>query len=99
MAVARTLRRIDLSEAINIEIGLSRAESAILVEAILGYMSTALTTGDNVKITGFGSFNLRDKPARLGRNPITGTPVTIGARRVLTFRPSPNMSTRIAGAG
>lgn len=99
MAEVGTLTRADLAEAIYSEIGLSRAECAELVEAILNQMSDALAKGDNVKISGFGTFLLRDKPERLGRNPLTGVEVAIPPRRVLTFRPSPKMATRIAEAG
>lgn len=96
MTVAGSLTRADLSEAIYNEIGLSRAECAQLVEAILGHMSDALADGKNVKISGFGSFVLRDKPQRVGRNPMTGVEVAIPPRRVLTFRPSPKMVDRIS---
>jgi integration host factor subunit alpha len=98
MADAGSLTRADLSEAIYNEIGLSRSECADLVEAILSHMGDALAKGDNVKISGFGSFILRDKPKRVGRNPMTGVEVSIPPRRVLTFRPSPKMTDRIADA-
>lgn len=84
----RTLTRADLSEALYQEIGLSRHESAELVETILAEVSKALLSGENVKISSFGSFMLRDKSARIGRNPKTGEEVPIAPRRVLTFRPS-----------
>jgi integration host factor subunit alpha len=99
MADAGSLTRADLSEAIYSEIGLSRAECSDIVEAILSHMGDALANGDNVKISGFGSFILRDKPERIGRNPMTGVEVAIPPRRVLTFRPSPKMTERIAEAG
>ena len=99
MPVAGSLTRADLSEAIYNEIGLSRAECANLVEAILAHMGDALADGQNVKISGFGSFILRDKPERVGRNPMTGIEVAIAPRRVLTFRPSPKMTSRIVEAG
>ncbi len=83
-----TLTRSDLAESLNRKVGLSRSESAQLVESILGHMSNALLTGDNVKISGFGSFILRDKGERMGRNPLTGVEVRIPPRRVLTFRAS-----------
>jgi integration host factor subunit alpha len=98
MADAGSLTRADLSEAIYSEIGLSRAECADLVETILSHMGNALAKGDNVKISGFGSFVLRDKPQRVGRNPMTGVEVAIPPRRVLTFRASPKMTERIAEA-
>lgn len=94
-----TLTRADLSEAVHNEIGLSRAECSDLVEAILDEMCDALAQGQNVKISGFGTFILRDKPQRIGRNPKTGIEVPIAPRRVLTFRASQKMRERIAKAG
>ena len=91
-----TLTRADLAETINRKMGLSRAESLELVEAILDKMSDALADGENVKISGFGSFVLRDKNERIGRNPKTGQEVPIQPRRVLTFRPSHLMKDRVA---
>ena len=99
MAGAGTLTRADLSEAVHNEIGLSRAECSTLIESILGQIGDALSKGDNVKISGFGSFILRDKPKRVGRNPKTGVEVPIEPRRVLTFRASPKMRDRIAAIG
>lgn len=99
MADASTLTRADLSEAVHSEIGLSRAECSDLVEAILKQMGDALASGQNVKISGFGTFILRDKPRRIGRNPKTGVEVPIAPRRVLTFRASQKMRERIAKAG
>jgi integration host factor subunit alpha len=96
---AGTLTRADLADAIHREIGLSRAESAGLVERILHHMCHSLSDGQNVKISGFGSFILRDKGERVGRNPKTGVEVPIAPRRVLTFRASQIMRERIAKAG
>lgn len=95
----KTLTRADLSEAIYSQVGLSRHESSDLVETILGEISNALIDGDNVKISSFGSFMLRDKVGRIGRNPKTGEEVPISPRRVLTFRPSQVLKGRINGAG
>jgi integration host factor subunit alpha len=67
-----TLTRADLAESINRRVGLSRADSLEMVEAILQHMSGALAEGENVKISGFGTFLLRDKAERIGRNPKTG---------------------------
>lgn len=92
-----TLTRADLAETINRKMGLSRAESLALVESILGKMCEALADGQNVKISGFGSFILRDKKERVGRNPKTGVEVPITPRRVLTFRASQLMKDRIVG--
>ena len=91
-----TLTRADLAETINRKMGLSRAESLDLVEAILAKMCDALGHGENVKISGFGSFILRDKKERIGRNPKTGVEVPITPRRVLTFRASQLLKDRIA---
>jgi integration host factor subunit alpha len=92
----KTLTRMDLSEAVFREVGLSRNDSADLVERVLGLMSDALVTGQSVKISSFGTFSVRHKAARDGRNPKTGEEVPIHPRRVLTFRPSHLMRQRIA---
>lgn len=91
-----TLTRADLAEAINHRMGLSRAESLGMVESILRHMCEALGNGENVKISGFGTFLLRDKTERVGRNPKTGVEVPITPRRVLTFRASQMLKDRIA---
>ncbi len=91
-----TLTRADLAETINRKLGLSRAESLAMVESILEKMCGALAKGENVKISGFGSFVLRDKNERVGRNPKTGVEVPITPRRVLTFRASQLLKDRIA---
>ena len=91
-----TLTRADLAETINRKLGLSRAESLDLVEAILAKMCDALGHGQNVKISGFGTFILRDKAERIGRNPKTGVEVPITPRRVMTFRASQILRDRIA---
>ena len=91
-----TLTRMDLSEAVFREVGLSRNESAQLVENVLDYISDALVAGESVKISSFGTFSIRDKNARVGRNPKTGEEVPISPRRVLTFRPSHIMKERVA---
>ena len=92
----KTLTRMDLSEAVFREVGLSRNESAQLVESVLAHISDALVEGEQVKISSFGTFSVRDKAARMGRNPKTGTEVPINPRRVLTFRPSHLMKERVA---
>ncbi|SEN53112.1 integration host factor subunit alpha [Sphingomonas gellani] len=99
MIDAGTLTRADLAEALHREIGLSRADSAKLVEQILQEMCESLARGENVKISGFGTFVLRDKGERVGRNPKTGVEVPIAPRRVLTFRASQMMRDRIVDAG
>ncbi|MBH1992517.1 MAG: integration host factor subunit alpha [Sphingomonadaceae bacterium] len=93
-----TLTRADLAESLNRHVGLSRAEAATLVESILDHMSGALERGENVKISSFGTFVLRDKTQRMGRNPKTGVEVPIEPRRVLTFRASQTMRDRVASA-
>ena len=99
MANVGTLTRADLSEAIHGEIGLSRAECAALVDAVIKQMSESLVEGESVKISGFGSFLLRDKVERIGRNPKTGVEVPIAPRRVLTFRPSQKFRVHVAKPG
>ena len=84
----KTVTRADLSEAVHNEIGLSRSESAQLIETVLGEISDALVGGEDVKLSSFGSFIVRQKNGRIGRNPKTGEEVPIDPRRVLTFRAS-----------
>ena len=97
---AGTLTRADIATRINQQIGLSRNESATIVESILDHMTSALLDGDNVKISGFGTFVLRDKGQRIGRNPKTGQEVPIAPRKVLLFRPSHVLKDQInAGNG
>ena len=96
---AGTLTRADLAEVLHRNVGLSRADSARMVEQILAHLCEALSNGENIKISGFGTFILRDKGERVGRNPKTGVEVPIAPRRVLTFRPSQMMRERIAQAG
>ncbi len=91
----KTLTRADLTEAVYEEVGLSRNESAALVEQVLDEVSGSLISGDNVKISSFGSFLVRSKNGRIGRNPKTGEEVPIEPRRVLVFRPSQVMKERI----
>ncbi len=99
MASVGTLTRADLSDALQREVGLSRADSAKLVEEILDHLCDALARGENVKISGFGTFVLRDKGERIGRNPKTGVEEPIAPRRVLTFRASQMMRDRIVDSG
>ena len=86
---------MELSEAVFRTVGLSRNESSELVEQVLRYMSDALVRGETVKISSFGTFSVRSKSARIGRNPKTGEEVPIEPRRVLTFRPSHIMKERV----
>ncbi len=91
----QTVTRADLGEAVYQEVGLSRNESADLLESVLGFMADALATGDTVKISSFGSFSVRQKGQRIGRNPKTGEEVPILPRKVLVFRPSQVLKTRV----
>jgi integration host factor subunit alpha len=93
---ANTLTRADLADVVHRRLGLSRAESANVVERVLHHMCHALSEGKNVKVSGFGTFILRDKGQRIGRNPKTGIEVPIAPRRVMTFRASQIMRDRIA---
>ena len=83
-----TITRAHLSEAVYQEVGLSRSESADLVESVLAEMSDALVRGEMVKLSSFGSFSVRQKGPRMGRNPKSGEEVPILPRKVLVFRPS-----------
>lgn len=95
MADAGTLTRADLAETLNRHVGLSRADASNMIESLLGHITEALVRGENVKISGFGSFVLRDKGQRIGRNPKTGVEVPITPRRVLTFRASQGMRVKV----
>lgn len=91
----RTLTRVDLCEAVYRNIGLSRSDSAMLVEAVLEELAEALETEGAVKISSFGTFALRTKGERTGRNPRTGEEVAIPPRRVVAFRASQVLKQRI----
>jgi|TARA_R110002072_G_scaffold49863_21_gene135054 integration host factor subunit alpha len=93
----QTLTRADLSEAVYQEVGLSRNESAELVEAVLNEISDALVDGGTVKISSFGTFSIRQKGERIGRNPKTGEEVPILPRKVMVFRASHVLKNRING--
>ena len=90
-----TITRAQLSEAVYREVGLSRNESAELLEAVLRQVSDALARGESVKISSFGSFSVRHKEQRIGRNPKTGEEVPILPRKVLVFRPSQVLKSQI----
>ncbi len=93
--MAGALTRSDLTEAVYREVGLSRTESAQLVEQVLNEVIGTLESGDHVKIAGFGSFSVRAKATRMGRNPKTGEEVAIEPRRVLSFRASSMLKDRL----
>ena len=93
----RTITRVDLAEAVYQQVGLSRKESAALVEMVLDEMTNSLIAGASVKLSSFGSFVIRHKGERIGRNPKTGVEVPITERRVLVFKPSNVLKARING--
>ena len=90
-----TVTRAQLSDAIYQEVGLSKNESADLVDSVLEQVTRSLVQGEPVKISSFGSFYVRQKGRRIGRNPKTGEEVPILPRRVLTFRASNNLKNKI----
>lgn len=92
-----TVTRAHLAENIYTQVGLSRNESANLLETVLSRISSALEGGESVKISGFGTFSVRQKGRRVGRNPKTGVEVPIAPRRVLVFRPSQVLKAKING--
>jgi integration host factor subunit alpha len=94
---SRTVTRADLAEAVYRRVGLSRVESAELVEVVLQEICETLGEGESVKLSSFGSFVVRDKGQRIGRNPKTGLEVPISPRRVMVFKPSNILKARING--
>jgi integration host factor subunit alpha len=92
---AKTVTRADLSEVVYQKVGLSRTESAALVELVLREITDSLAKGENVKLSSFGSFIVRQKGRRIGRNPKTGEEVPIEPRRVMVFKPSNILKSRI----
>ena len=91
----KTLTRQDISEALYRHVGLSKYESAQMLETVLEHISNALIDGKSVKLSSFGTFTSRQKRERIGRNPKTGVAATINARRVISFKPSKLMKARI----
>ena len=91
----KTLTRQDISEALYRDVGLSKHESALMLETVLQHISNALIDGEIVKLSSFGTFTSRQKRERIGRNPKTGVAATINARRVISFKPSKLMKARI----
>jgi len=96
-ANGRTVTRADLSEVVYNRVGLSRTESAELVQAVLDEICDAAARGETVKLSSFGSFVVRSKGQRIGRNPKTGVEVPILPRRVMVFKPSNVLKARING--
>ena len=93
-----TVTRAHLAERIYTQVGLSRNESADLLETVLDRLSKSLESGESVKISGFGTFSVRQKGRRIGRNPKTGVEVPILPRRVLVFRPSQVLKAHVNGS-
>ena len=93
----QTVTRAHLAEMIYAEVGLSRNESADLLESVLERISDTLESGESVKISGFGTFSVRQKGRRVGRNPKTGIEVPITPRRVMVFKPSNILRARVDG--
>ncbi len=91
------MTKADLIEAIYTKVGISKKESADLVEMIFDTMKDTLSKGEKIKISGFGNFVVREKRSRMGRNPQTGDSMEISARRVLTFRPSQVLKSDLNG--
>ncbi|MDC0172200.1 integration host factor subunit alpha [Gammaproteobacteria bacterium] len=89
------LTKADLAEMLFDQLGLNKREAKEIVEMFYGEISTALESNDQVKISGFGNFELRDKNSRPGRNPKTGEEIPISARRVVTFKPGQKLKTRV----
>ena len=94
---SHTLTRADLADAVYRVVGLSRAESAAMVETVLGEISDAIADGEMVKLSSFGSFTVRAKGERVGRNPKTGVEAAISPRRVIVFKASHVMKAKING--
>lgn len=94
----KTLTRTDLAEVVYSRIGLPRSECAAIVEALISAICDAAARGENVKLSSFGTFVIRDKKQRIGRNPKTGEEVPIEPRRVMTFKPSNILRARVEDA-
>ena len=89
------LTKADLAEMLFDQLGLNKREAKEIVEMFYSEISTALESNDQVKISGFGNFELRDKNSRPGRNPKTGEEIPISSRRVVTFKPGQKLKTRV----
>src|SRR6187431_1502315 len=90
-----TLTKADLADLLFEQVGLNKREAKDMVEAFFEEVRSALETGDSVKLSGFGNFELRKKSERPGRNPKTGEEIPITARRVVTFRPGQKLKARV----
>tara|TARA_B100000768_G_scaffold171704_1_gene179247 strand:- start:425 stop:730 length:306 start_codon:yes stop_codon:yes gene_type:complete len=89
------LTKADMAEMLFDELGLNKREAKEIVEKFYGEIGSALENNDNVKLSGFGNFELRDKSSRPGRNPKTGEEIPIAARRVVTFKPGQKLKSRV----
>ncbi len=97
LQISETVTKADLVRAIFLKLGLSRRESADLVEMVLDEITQSLTRQENVKLSSFGTFEVRHKSQRIGRNPKTGIEVPIRPRRVMVFKPSNVLKARVNG--
>ncbi len=95
---ARTITKAELADALFEKLGLNKREAKDMVDAFFDEIRAALERGESVKLSGFGNFQLRDKPQRPGRNPKTGEEIAITARRVVTFHPSQKLKTAVSVA-
>jgi len=91
------MTKADIAKIVHERVGLTKKESAQIVESVLDVIRDSLEQGDNVKLSGFGHFIVRQKHARRGRNPKTGTDITIAPRSVVTFRASPLLKNKLTG--
>lgn len=90
-----TLTKAELSETLVADLAINKRDSRELVDILFEEIRLSLENGESVKISGFGNFDLRDKPQRPGRNPKTGQDVAISARRVVTFKPGQKLKARV----
>jgi integration host factor subunit alpha len=93
-----TLTKAELAELLFEQVGLNKREAKDMVDTFFGEIRDALERGESVKLSGFGNFQLRDKPQRPGRNPKTGEEIPISARRVVTFHASQKLKATVDGA-
>lgn len=99
MNIDRTLTKAELAELLFERVGLNKREAKDIVDAFFDEIRESLANGDEVKLSGFGNFQVRDKPARPGRNPKTGEVIPIAARRVVTFHASQKLRGAVEQAG
>lgn len=98
MVFDKTLTKAELAECVFERVGLNKREAKEIVDAFFAEISTALERGEEVKLSGFGNFQVRDKSSRPGRNPKTGEPIPISARRVVTFHASQKLKAAVEDA-